>query len=75
MTEITLQDAQTMWVLIPHKITDGEVVYKKCRIKHLTQKTERWSSDGKILAMYADFIHDKNEGLVTLTKVEAVDND
>ena len=60
-----LKDANTMWVLIPYAIRDGVIVYKKCRVNKLVEKYERWS--GETLAIYADFVHDQNEGLVSLT--------
>ena len=61
-----LEDAETKWVLIPHSIVDGEVVYKKCRVTSIMTKSNRWGPPEEILNMYADFVHDKNEGLVSL---------
>ena len=62
-----LKDAETRWVLIPHSIVDNKVVYKKCRVKGLVEKFNQWSDETQ--AMYADFVYDKNEGLVTLNEL------
>ncbi len=67
MNELLMIDIQTMWVLIPCKVVDGKIVYKKCRVNKLVEKSYRWRTN-ELIAMYADFVHDKNEGLVTLTQ-------
>ena len=74
MSAIGTHEAQTMWVLLPYQIRDGVIVYKKCRVNKLVQKGRRWSDE--IDAVYADFVHDKNEGLVVLeAAIGEVDDD
>lgn len=66
---VPIEDIETMWVLIPHEVNDdGEIVYRKCRVKKLVQKGYHWRDE--IEAMYADFVWKTREGLVTLNKVD-----
>ncbi len=69
MNELKIEDIKTMWVLIPCKVVDGKIVYKKCRVNKIIEKSYRFGPNEDLLAMYADFVHDKNEGLITIESI------